>query len=234
MIYKVLNHDGTPCRGGSGKWDLEGGWMPRIDEIEPCQRGYHLCDGEHQLVEWLGPVIWEAEWRGGRIDSGDKIVVSEARLVRKLATWNDRTARLFACDCAERVLGLFESKYPGDMRPRKAIEVARCFAVGKASQAELEAAWSAARSAARNADGGPAENAAWSASYAAWRAIRNAAGEAASAARDAAAWNAVGDATGDVAREAAWDAMDAEQKWQTKRLVRYLSGEEETMEDGGQ
>ena len=169
-IYKVLNHDGTPCHGGSGTWDLGGGWMPRIDGIEPCKRGYHLCDGELQLVEWVGPSIWEAEWRGDRIDAGDKIVVSEARLVRKLATWNDRTARLFACDCAERVLGLFESKYP-DSRPRTAIEVSRRFAVGDASRAELDAAWVAARDAAGVA--------AWSAAGVAAR------GAARGAARDA-------------------------------------------------
>ena len=177
-IYKVLNHDGTPCHGGSGTWDLGGGWMPRIDGIEPCKRGYHLCDGELQLVEWVGPSIWEAEWRGDRIDAGDKIVVSEARLVRKLATWNDRTARLFACDCAERVLGLFESKYP-DSRPRTAIEVSRRFAVGDASRAELDAAWVAARDAARDAARVAARDAAWVAAGVAAR------GAARGAARDA-------------------------------------------------
>lgn len=126
--------------------------MPKIENIEPCERGYHLCEGESQLVEWLGPSIWEAEWRGDRIDAGDKIVVSEARLVRKLDTWNDRTARLFACDCAERVLSIFESKYPGDSRPRTVIEVSRRFAVGDASRAELDAARGAAWAAARDAE----------------------------------------------------------------------------------
>ena len=186
--------------------------MPKIENIEPCKRGYHLCEGETQLVSWLGPSIWEAEWRGDRMESPDKIVVSEARLVRKLATWNDRTARLFACDCAERVLLIFESKYPGDSRPRAAIEVSRRFAIGNASQAELDAARYAARDAARYAAWYAARYAAWGAAYAA----RYAAWGAAYAARYAAY------AARDAARYAAWGA---ERKWQAERLRQYLFGE---------
>ena len=44
-----------------------------------------------------------------------------------------RIASLFACDCAERVLHLFEAKHPGDDRLRRAIEVARRFANGNAT-----------------------------------------------------------------------------------------------------
>ena len=218
-LYKVLNDDGTPCHGGSGKWDLDGGWMPRIENIEPCKRGYHLCDGGLQLVEWVGPSIWEAEWRGDRIDAGDKLVVSEARLVRKLATWNDRTARLFACDCAERVLSIFEDKYPGDSRPRTAIEVSRRFAVGDASRASLDAAGAAARDAARVAAWDAARgaaDAAWGAAYAARAAPRGAAYAARAAPRDAAY----------AARVAAGvAARGAERKWQAERLRQYLFGE---------
>lgn len=52
----------------------------------------------------------------------------------------DRIARLFACDCAEWVLPLFERIYPDDKRPRNAVEVARRFAVGAATDEELAAA----------------------------------------------------------------------------------------------
>src|SRR3990167_6036467 len=34
----------------------------------------------------------------------------------------DRLVRLFACDCAEHVLHIWEAKYPNDLRPRLAIE----------------------------------------------------------------------------------------------------------------
>jgi len=42
---------------------------------------------------------------------------------RQLAVW--------AADCAERVLSLFEDKYPGDDRPRHAVEQARAWARGE-------------------------------------------------------------------------------------------------------
>jgi hypothetical protein len=104
----------------------------------------------------------------------------------------DRLARLFACDCAEAVLHIYEKQFPDDKRPRDAVRVSRAFAEGKATRDELAAAraaaWDAARAAARAA--------AWDAARAAARA----------AARDA-AW--------DAARDAAWD----EQK---KSFVKYF------------
>ncbi len=59
--------------------------------------------------------------------------------------------RLFACDCAERVLPVFTRCFPDDRRPRNAIQVARAFAQGRASQAELAAAGGAAEAAVRSA-----------------------------------------------------------------------------------
>ena len=68
----------------------------------------------------------------------------------------NREIRLFACDCAERGLSLFENQYPKDNRPRQAIEMARRFAKGETTQAELyaagDAAWDAARDAAWDAE----------------------------------------------------------------------------------
>ena len=52
---------------------------------------------------------------------------------------DDRQQQLFACDCAERVLHLFDAEYPGDDRPRRAVEIARQYADGKAAAEELEA-----------------------------------------------------------------------------------------------
>lgn len=56
-----------------------------------------------------------------------------------------KAQRLYACDCAERVLYLFEIVYPDDTRPRTAIVTARCFAFGLASLAELATARVAAQ-----------------------------------------------------------------------------------------
>jgi hypothetical protein len=195
--YKVTGPNGEPCHGGSGRW-IPGEWREET-VTEPCQPGMmHVCKDAQQLLEWLNAEVWEAEYDDAKlvIDHGDKLAVQRTRVIRKLDTWSDRTARLFACDCAEMVLPLFEKDYPNDTRPRKAIETARLFADGKASRNELnaarDAAWDAARAAARAAAGG-----------------------AARAAAGAAAWAAAGAAAGAAAR-------DAEKKWQTQRLIAYL------------
>jgi len=41
-----------------------------------------------------------------------------------------RNVAVWAADCAERVLGLFEAEAPGDCRPRDAIARLRAFARG--------------------------------------------------------------------------------------------------------
>jgi hypothetical protein len=85
---------------------------------------------------------------------------------------DDRTLRLFACDCAERVLPLYEAEYPDDDRPRKAIETARRYADGQATEDELAAARAAARAADLVADlvaAGAAAGAADSAAEREWQ-----------------------------------------------------------------
>ena len=213
-LFKVLNEDGTAIYG-RGKWYLPRGrpgkWMPRIKNLEPCISGYHMIESPEGLVRWLGPAIWIAEGDGKRIEKEPGVGIYErARLISRVKTWDERTARLFAADCAGRVLSIFEKMYPKDKRPRKAIQAARNYANGKINAAARAAAWAAARDAAGAAAGA-----------AAWAAARDAAGDA--------AWAAAGDAAGAAARDAAWDAAwdaarDAELKWQAERLVQYLRG----------
>ena len=207
--YKVLAEDGTPCNGGTGKWNLPhdgqpGEWMPEIAGLVPCKRGYHVCTAE-QLVRWFGPTIYEVECGGEHVEQADKHVFGRARLIRKLDAWTERTARMFACDCAERVLPIYERDYPGDARPRTAIEVARRYADGNATQEELDAAEAAAGAVARAAEWGTA----W---VAAWAAAGAAAGAAVEVAAGAAAW------------ATAWAAAarDAECTWQTQHLCELL------------
>src|SRR3954451_19600645 len=47
-----------------------------------------------------------------------------------------RIVALWAADCAERVIGLFEAEAPGDSRPREAIARTRAFARGELDIAE--------------------------------------------------------------------------------------------------
>jgi hypothetical protein len=78
----------------------------------------------------------------------DTLGVSDAIWALRSLEGADREIRLFASDCAERVLPIYEAQYPEDMRPRQAIEVARRYAHGEATEQELNAAWYAAGTAA--------------------------------------------------------------------------------------
>ena len=100
----------------------------------------------------------------------------------------DKEIRLFAADCAELVLPIYEKHYPSDNRPRLAIKAARDYANGLITLQELAAEWGASMAAA---DARAAWNAAMAAADArdAW-----AAAMAAADARDA--WAAAGGAAG--------------------------------------
>ena len=181
--YKTLDENGCACHGGQGQWSLPtddgpGEWMPEIQDIQLCRRGYHLCR-ESDVVYWLAPTIYRAEMRGVSIEGDDKIVVSQARLLTRCDQWTDRTARLFAADCAERVLHLIPDDHKAVFV--RAIGAARLFADGQCDESEMAATRAAA----------------WAAAWAA-RAAAGAARDAAGAAR-AATRAAAGDAAGDAA-----------------------------------
>jgi hypothetical protein len=60
---------------------------------------------------------------------------------------------LWAADCAEHVLGLFQAERPGDDRPRRAIEAARAWARGELGMMQARAAGGHAMRAARDLRG---------------------------------------------------------------------------------
>ena len=226
--YKVLNVDGTPCHGGDGTWHLPHGnrpgeWMPRIENPEACVRGYHGCR-RRDLLAWLGPSIYEMEYKEPPMPRDNKVVGCQARLLRKLS-WNSRIARLFTADCAEHVLHIFEATFPGDERPRKAIQAARDYTRGIIDTAAWAAAWDAASDAARAAVWAAASAATRGAAWDAASDAARAAVWAASAATRGATWTAVSDAA-KAATPAA--ASDAEKQWQTRRLFEYLYGKRST------
>ena len=154
--YKSLSADGCSCSGGHSKWSLPtqledgtykpGRWMPRIKDIVPCERGYHVFERK-DILPWVNTTLYEAEIRGETIGHEDKTVAQSARLIRPIPGCNERTLRLFACRVAEDVLPIFEQAYPDDDRPRRAIETARRYADGEATPEELAAAGAAASAA---------------------------------------------------------------------------------------
>jgi hypothetical protein len=120
------------------------------------------------------------------------------------------TLRLFAADCAEHVLSVYERQYPGDLRPRQAIEAARAYARGEISGDARAAAEAADAAAAGATAAAAARSAAWAAAEAAEAADAAEAGATAAAAARSAAWAAGAAAAG------------AERTWQIERLAEKL------------
>jgi hypothetical protein len=190
-----------------------------------CGSGWHCVDEDH-ILRWLGAIIYEVEFRG-EVEQEEKICAHEMRLLRQCAGWNERTARLLACDCAERALPLFEKAYPEDQRPRQAVETARLFADGGATLEQLTAARDAARAAVENATREARWAAVWAAAWAAmWAAAEDAAGAAENAAMNA-TWAAAGAGAWDAAWDTTWEtgwaaAGAAARKWQNEKLLELL------------
>ena len=125
-----------------------GAWLPEITEpLELCEVGYHACEPK-DLLSWINMQLFEVEFAGATIDGDDKSVGCSMRLVRKIDTWNDRTARLFAVWCARNALKLIANPDP---RSIAACDVAERYANGEATDDERDAASDAARDAARAA-----------------------------------------------------------------------------------
>ncbi len=77
--------------------------------------------------------------------------------MKKYSKQDQRLLALWAADCAEHVLPFFETAYPKDNRPRKAIETCRTWVrTGVFKMAEIRGASLAAHVAARNAAEGSA------------------------------------------------------------------------------
>ena len=139
------------------------GWTKHLapETLTLCKIGYHIAR-DSQVLGWLNEELWEAEPCPDHpvVGADDNVVTCKVRLVRRVDGWNERTARLFAADCAEMtLLGERTSGREPDERSWAAVEVARRYAVGEATAEDLVAAWAAARDAARAA----ARDAAWDA-----------------------------------------------------------------------
>ena len=189
--YKWLLPDGTTAVTGA-TWPVAvGEWTPAESPVL-CRSGWHAMaerDVLTHLPKMIGAQLWRVSVRGEIVRGDDKIAAGSMRLDYMLGVTTAETVRLFACDVAQDVLPWFEAVVPDDPRPRDAIQVARRYTVGEATDAELDAARAAAWTASRDAAGAAARDAAWTA-----------AGAAARAAAGAAAWTAAGAAAG----AAAW------------------------------
>jgi len=147
-----------------------------LKSLNPCEDRYrHYLD---HYKDWSGTLEQFLDLEG--LTHEDKKWV----FVRSIDKDN---LRFVAADLAERVLYIYENKYPSDDRPRKAIKAARsgsadaAYAAARAAADAADAAYAAARAAAADA-------------YAAADAAARAAAYAARAAAYAATYAAYADA----------------------------------------
>jgi hypothetical protein len=144
--------------------------LNKIKAHSPCGSGWDI------LLNYLGKT------------KADNEPLSIATIIQsngiKDAVWalravegKDKEIRLFAADCAESDLHIYENKYPNDDRPRKAIQAARDYANGVIGKDELAAASDAAF-AASDAACDAARAASWAARAAARHASLKAASDA--------------------------------------------------------
>jgi hypothetical protein len=203
------------------KGSKPGKWVKATGPLIACSNGIHATTLDHAL-DWLNAECYVIELHGESVEADNKLCYREGRLVRRVEEWNEKNARLFAADCAMKVLPIYEKRHPDDDRPRKAIHAARAYAkhpteknrirMAAAGAAAGAATWAATRDTARDT----ARAAAWAATrYTAWAA----AGDTAWAAAGAATWDTARDTARAAAWAAAWAAAGA---WQTKRLAHYL------------
>jgi hypothetical protein len=209
--YHFLQENMRSGKGREKPWTL-GETRTKGGKIALCRRGYHYSPTLWDALEYApGPVACLVEVEP--VENDDTKGVSRSR--KLMAAVNiERELRLFAADCAEHVLHIYEKACPGDLRPRAAIHAARDYAEGRIDDAARDAAWDAASAAARDA---------------AWDAANAAAWAAANAAANAAAW-AAANAAANVGAWAAANAAanDTERVWQREqfetRLARIFDG----------
>ena len=222
MGFKFVQSDLRSKNGHEAPW-VVGEWRKHEGALAMCEQGFHYCkDALDSLKYVYGDRWFMVEVRGEEQTEGNKTVACEMRLVREIPM--KAVAVRFALACAGMVLDKFESKYPDDDRPRKAMEAAKAW-LDNPTEANRSAAGSAARSAAS-----AAESAAWSAESAVRSAAESASAESAAQqqsqqhgqqSQQSAAWSAAVSSVSSMVSStaSAWSAAVARQRKELARII---------------
>ena len=212
--YHFLRADMTTDSGTESPWKI-GEERTYHGEIVLCQSGYHSSPTLWDAFGYArGPVACLVEiskpvGSDGTKTAGNRKSISKTRKLLECRNI-ERELRLFAADCAEHVLHIFEREYPNDKRPRLAIQAARDFVNGKIDAAARDAAKEAARDAAW--DGRTERRTGRRMGHRTGGRTGRRMGRRTGAARDAARA---------AARDAAWDAA---RKWQRDHFNQMFDG----------
>src|ERR1035441_452466 len=127
VLYKWLVDGKTSDQ--KFKWPVKVGEWTEPLAPSLCKSGWHACY-ERDVLTHLPQehaALWVVEVKGELVKGNDKIVSTQMRLVRKIGTTDDRKLRLFAADCAEDVLPIFQKGSPDYKRVFECIQVVRRF-----------------------------------------------------------------------------------------------------------
>ena len=148
-------------------------WEIGVWQKTECKKLCHGFNCSRRIVDAMqyvsGEILAEVEVRGTHFDDKDKSTHAEMRIIKALK-WTKADSVSLAIYAARLVLDVYESAYPGDDRPRIAIEAAERWLAHPS--VENQAAARAARDAAEAA-GDAARGAAWAAGDAAGAAIES-------------------------------------------------------------
>ncbi|MBU6231505.1 hypothetical protein KGP36_02450 [Patescibacteria group bacterium] len=169
--------------------------MTTQDEIGAFCREHSACAEAREWLKAEGVTTLAETW--DTCPRADWMVW----MLRRTDKWDKPMMVKIAIACAEQVLGIYETRQPGDDRPRKAIEAAKAYLADPSEKNREKARKSAA--AAAYAAAAAAAYAAYAAAYPAYAAA------AADDAADAAAYAAYAAAYPAYAAAAADDAADA-------------------------
>jgi len=103
IAYKFLRPDGAspfarfawplPEDGEPGAW---------VDApVDPCRSGIHACRPA-DLPYWAGRVLYAVELGGDVVERATKVVSGSARLVRRIAAWDEGVRDEYTRMCADR------------------------------------------------------------------------------------------------------------------------------------
>ncbi|MFA4845634.1 MAG: putative immunity protein [Patescibacteria group bacterium] len=158
LCYKLTDRDGYTQRGKTGETLWSEGFVLTLPETEKPQlctacviHAYPnlnlglLLNPLHAAIK--NPLIWEGECESCVSDWG-KLGTFQLTILRQIpmpdwyveADIRQRVMVRFAILSAEAVLSIFENRFPGDDRPRKAIEAAKEYLNQKGAAAARAAA----------------------------------------------------------------------------------------------
>ena len=135
---------GLKSDNGNVDWKV-GEWFKHDGKVILCQSGFHASE---RIIDAIGYVNCEilsyVEVRGDSDIQEDKQAWSEMKII-KTYEWTKEMSVKSAIFAAEKVIGIYEEKYPKDNRPRNAIEVAKKYLKGEISaDAAADAAYASA------------------------------------------------------------------------------------------